>query len=152
MVSAWPGHSILTTRESFFNKCPSCRELINGSEITDVNLAPLLLTVLALGVIIRVVSLRRVGQYLMGLILTPILMGVAWYFARDIWLGATFGQKAMMVVAIPIVLFAGFLAILPSRVREQLLAFFLYDLFSAIGRIGRRMVVGIFSMFWDRRR
>ena len=121
-------------------------------QVSHLNLSPLILIALSLGVIVRLTPLRRVGRFLLGLIFIPILTGIAWFTARILWNTASPFEKLLILVALPFLALTAFAVMLPTRIREDLLAHFLYDVLRGVVRVGTRLLRAIFSLFLIRRR
>lgn len=117
-----------------------------------MNLAPLIFVLLVLGLMLRIVPMRRVGRFLLGLIFIPILVSIGWSMMRGLWSAASLIERIGIMLCVPIVVFVAFMAILPAGVREYLMASFLYDAFRGAARSGTRLAGMIFSRGGNRRR
>lgn len=117
-----------------------------------MNLAALILTVLALGVVLRVVPLRRVGRYLLGLIFVPIAYFLGCSALHSVWQGASLIEKMVLLSLLPVVFLVLLVSFLPSYVREGILADFAYDVIKVILSAPFRILGAIRSRVSNRER
>jgi hypothetical protein len=115
-------------------------------------LAPLVLVVLALGLMIRIVKPQKIGKYLLGLVLTPVMIAVAIVMTRSAYSTLSPGGKLLLVAAFPLVLLCGLFYFLPGHVRASVIGDFIYDALRAIILAPFRIVGWVYSRSFGRSR
>jgi uncharacterized transporter YbjL len=95
-------------------------------------LAPLILILMAMGLMLGLVKPRRIGRYIVGMILTPVVIAVAFATARQFYSGLTLSGKLVLIASTPAILLCVGLYVLPHHLRERIISDFLYDMLKLI--------------------
>jgi len=91
-------------------------------------LAPLVLIGLALGILFGVAKPRRLGRFVTGLLVGPVLIGIVVVAGREIFGGLPAGQKVIFLVVVAIASLLVLLRFaLPRDFQAALAADFFYD-------------------------
>lgn len=112
-----------------------------------MSLAPVLLTLMALGLILRVTRPRRIGKYVLSLIFMPVILAVAVAMGRGVYAALSPTGKVVLIACIPFAILFGILYVLPSHVWASIIGDFIYEclkfIFLAPFRLlGRMLSIG----------
>jgi hypothetical protein len=110
-------------------------------------LAPLVLIVLALGILFGITKPRRLGKFVIGLLIGPVLIGIVFVAGREIFDGLPIGQKVIFIVVVAIALLLILLRFaLPRDFKAALAADFIYDVLKFIIFLPFRILGFLFGL------
>jgi hypothetical protein len=95
-------------------------------------LAPLVLIALALGLMIRVVTPKKIGKYLIGLVVIPVLIAAGVGVIRSVYSTLSLGGQLLLLAAAPLILLCCAVYFLPEHVRASVVGGFIYDMLKSI--------------------
>ena len=112
-----------------------------------MSLAPLILALMALGVILGVTRPRRIGKYILSLIFMPLIIAIAFAIGRSTYAALSPAGKILLIGCMPFAILCGLLYLLPSHVTASIMGDLIYDflkfIFLAPSRLlGRLLSVG----------
>lgn len=113
---------------------------------------PLLIFILlALGIMLGVVKPKRMGKFLLWLILGPVLTGVAFALGKQVFASLTPLQQAIFVILGSVAAFAIVLRlVLPKGVWDSLLGDLIYDLLRSVMLLPFRMLGWLVNLIVQR--
>jgi hypothetical protein len=111
-------------------------------------LAPLVLIVLALGILFGLTKPRRLGKFFVGLLVGPVLIGIVFVAGREILANLPPGQRILFIVVGAVVaLIILMRVVLPREFQAALAADFVYDILKFIVFLPFRILGFIFRLF-----
>lgn len=112
----------------------------------------LVFVLLSLGIIVGVVKPKRIGSFILWLIVGPVLMGVAFSLGKQVFLSLPPLQQLLFVILVAVAALVILLRVaLPKGVREAVIGDFIYDALKFVVRLPFKILGWIISTILGRR-